>query len=186
MANNYLIGGPGVCELYTIVANAATTLAIRFDETNGTTIAYSDGGVATITIDNELHNAAFSTWKRAALPLGTSSTPDAERTRENGTKVGGGGASGATKYVAIMYGPTDSDGTNRLVWVGVVSADSSTGGWHQKAGEATSPTVSLKSFPADADTTIDTLLFDDTLVTVTVDQEIPEDSPGEDLWLTAA
>ena len=143
--HTYTVGGPGVAVLYSIATNAADAVAKILRVTNQTQIAFAADGV-TITPANEEDSSELTAFIEAALPPGTSTVAETARVRENGTSVGGGGATGGTQYILAVAGPVENKtGTNRKIWAGVVTLDPASGSWLQKAGEPTAPTLVFKS-----------------------------------------
>lgn len=161
MAFTYALGGPGVSSLFTKVSNAATALVKDFRVTNQTGLAPDGSNLWTVTIANEEDTPEFSTFRETALPPGTSSVAEPERTREGGAKVGGG-TSGGIEYILAVGGPVldKGSGATRKLAVLNVTVDPTTGGSTQAPGAPTSPTLVFKSVKVTADTTLGFALID--------------------------
>lgn len=152
--HTYTIGGPGVMVLYTIATNAADAVAKILRVSNQTQIAFATDGV-TVTPANEEDTSELYAFIEAALPPGTSTAAETARVRENGTNVGGGGASGGTQYIAVVAGPLENKtGSLRKIWAGVVTLDPSSGSYLQKANDPTAPVMVFKSVTPSAAQTV--------------------------------
>lgn len=172
-----ITGGGNSLKLYKVTTNNTasgvlftTTGAHTFNQTVSTTITKTETGF-TLALDQIKSDAAvLATFLEEAIS--TTAAVGESVIYEDGVELSA--SSNNQTYLAIATGGKVSDGTDRLVWAGLVTADAAaTGSTTWTANTYVRPSIQFTTIAAASAVTLSTAVFDTSLLTVVAATVIP-------------
>lgn len=157
-------------------ATANANKAYRLDMIEEAPFQYQEDGTIKLSLKQLADDTALNDVLNALAKPAATSAVRAERTLQDGTKLGGSSSSNLCLF--IYYGGEEAtDGVKVTAWVGSISATS--GSHTDKYNEWTEPTFEISGSLAKYDVTIAAALFDATVLNATdVGTKIPKINKG--------
>ena len=185
-----ITGGGNNLRLFKVTTNNAASGVIfastyhEFNQTISTTVGKTESGF-NITLDQiKSDSTILSTFLEEAVAA--AGAVGESVVYEDGIELTASSVN--QTYLAVVIGGKVSDGTDRLVWAGLVTTDAATtGSTTFTANTYVRPTIAFNTIAAACAITLTTTVFNNALITVTASTTVPyARRTGKYLYLPSA